>query len=165
MTINVGIKENQKEEINMVLRSGKKYNSINEFVQRATDELLSKEVNEEKNKSDIKKVLLKIESFLNGILEKELEEKVIIPYEMLMMIERILDRFRAFERYLRIGGKTGILVAAIKLKDTLNKFKEDMGDIKDNTGKKHVKTLTDDLDKLKTDFTIQVKIYQEKKSR
>lgn len=159
MITNVGIKENQKEMINLIVSSRKnKYNSINEVVQKAVEDLISKEKETKKEDRGTEGTVFKIESFVNRLLEDELDDKIAITMSIAQGIKDVLERIKIFKINFKYENKSSVLISAIQLKDALNELKKDfLQNDKDFPKDKISKEHYSSLEKLKTDFIKSVK--------
>jgi len=154
MTTNVGIKEEQKKQISLLLESKKgKYNSINEFVQRGIDLLISTEKAEEsKSSNKTEKNTIEIQSFVEKILQKELKDEITISEEIAECIQQILGHIKDFKFQNTYGQKPQILVSAIRLKDSLNNLKEKISNHRKENPKQIPEDYIEAINKLKKKF-------------
>ncbi len=132
MIINVGIKENQKKQINQIIKESE-FSSANEFVQKAVEEYILKQ----KKGETIEDATKNIEDFLDKILEEELEDKIAINPEIAGIIKELLEEIGKFKFSSKFESKSSVLIRSIHIKDFLNdlikeiekqnkKFEEDM---------------------------------------
>ncbi len=155
-TVNVGIKSDQKEEIDKIInKSEDKYKSINEFVQNAIDQFVLKHRSKEdlKEVEDVDGILYKLKEIVESILRDELEDKITITTEIAEKIQELLKKIKKFQISFRWDDETQQLISAIRLKDSLNLLKEEIKEAKGKSLNKYV----DKLDKLREDFVDSIK--------
>lgn len=128
MVVNVGIRDDQKEKINWIISAKREsYNSVNEFVQKGVDLLFEKEKSKiETGEDEVEKIFNQIDKFLGRILEDELEDRITITNRIAESIEEVLKTVGTFSTRFGYENKTSSLINAIKLKDLLNKVKENI---------------------------------------
>jgi hypothetical protein len=162
MVINVGIKERQGEKISEILiKDPKKYGSKNDFVQRAVEELISKELNEKNTEQPIFDALKKIEDFMDNILEEELEDKIIINEAMVGTMTLVSKRINELESNIYFSSdRRKILLSAISLKDRLNSLGNELEEIKIEG--EPTKIYSEKINKLKKGIIENIKLIQRK---
>jgi len=124
---NVGIKDEQKAEIEALVReTGGKYSSVNEFVQLATQELIFKEktARNPKEVSSIKGAVPIVEKFIERLLEDNLEDKIILIPAAMSAIKKILNTTQEFRVIFPLLSRADQLRSAIEVKNSLDSLKQ-----------------------------------------
>lgn len=118
--VNVGIKTDQKEVIEKILKESERYSSINNFVQVAVDNQLYTERSGKQIISKFSEVLAKIQNFIETILLDVLEDKSGLTLDEENLVNKLIKKIKEYDELIIFStDRNQEILFAIEVKEML----------------------------------------------